>query len=120
MNNKLTKIVSIVVMIILFIILGTYVFADSGIDVNQLTGTAPKSAGEIKEFGNKIIGVLQAIAIVSSVIVLIVLGIKYMVGSIEEKAEYKKNMMPYIIGAVLVFSAATISAIVMGFFTPNG
>ena len=117
MNNKMIKILTVFLIIILFAMIGTYVFAESGIDVNQLTGTAPDTAGDIKDFGNKIIGVLQAVAIVLSVTVLIVLGIKYMVGSIEEKAEYKKSMMPYIIGAVLIFSAATISAIIMGFFT---
>jgi len=38
-----------------------------------------------------------------------VLGIKYMMGSAEEKAEYKKTMIPYIIGAILLFAATTIA-----------
>ena len=46
--------------------------------------------------------------------VLVVLGIKYMIGSAEEKAEYKKTMIPYIIGAILVFAASAIASIVMG------
>ena len=51
-------------------------------------------------------------ASVLSVIVLIILGLKYMMGSVEEKAEYKKSFMPYIIGAALVFAASTIAGIV--------
>ena len=35
-------------------------------------------------------------------------------GSAEEKAEYKKTMIPYIIGAILVFAASAIASIVMG------
>ena len=37
-------------------------------------------------------------------------GIKYMMGSAEEKAEYKKVMLPYIIGAVLIFAGVNIAS----------
>ena len=32
-----------------------------------------------------------------------------MLGSVEEKAEYKKSLMPYIIGCIFVFAASTIA-----------
>jgi len=35
-----------------------------------------------------------------------------MMGSTEEKAEYKKSLLPYVIGAGLVFAASTIAQIV--------
>ena len=38
-----------------------------------------------------------------------------MMGSAEEKAEYKKTLLPYIIGAALVFAAATIASVVFNF-----
>ena len=41
-----------------------------------------------------------------------ILGIKYMIGSVEEKAEYKKTMMPYIIGTTILFAASTIVSII--------
>ena len=53
---------------------------------------------------NVIIGTIQIIGTVVAVITLMVLGLKYMMGSVEEKASYKKTMIPYLIGAVLVFS----------------
>lgn len=56
--------------------------------------------------GNKVIGVIQVIGIIISVVCLMVLGIKYMMGSSEEKAEYKKTFIPYLVGAVLLFAAA--------------
>lgn len=71
-----------------------------------------KDAGKIKSIGNKIIGVVQFIGTFVSVIVLIVIGIKYMLGSVEEKAEYKKTMMPYIIGAILVFGITNLLGII--------
>ena len=42
-------------------------------------------------------------------IILVVLGIKYMMGSAEEKAEYKKTMIPYVVGAILIFLAPMIA-----------
>lgn len=59
---------------------------------------------------NKIIVVIQVVASVTSVAVLIALGIKYMVGSIEEKAEYKRTMIPYLVGAIMVFGITNITS----------
>lgn len=35
-----------------------------------------------------------------------------MVGSAEEKAEYKKTMIPYLVGAILIFASTTIVNVV--------
>ena len=43
-----------------------------------------------------------------------VIGIKYMMGSAEEKAEYKKTMIPYLIGAVLLFAAVNLATYIYG------
>ena len=51
-----------------------------------------------------------------SIIAIIALGIKYMLGSIEERAQYKKTLMPYFIGAIFVFGATTVSGIVYQMF----
>ena len=48
-----------------------------------------------------------------AIIIIAVLGVKYMMGSTEEKAEYKKTMMPYLVGAVLVFGASAIGRAVI-------
>lgn len=46
--------------------------------------------------------VITTVGIVTAVITLLIIGIKYMIGSVEEKAEYKKTMIPYIIGIVMI------------------
>ncbi len=61
-------------------------------------------ASQIQDKANSIIGIIRNIGVVVSVLTLVVLGIKYMLGSIEEKAEYKKTMIPYLVGAVMVFA----------------
>lgn len=69
-------------------------------------------AGEVISMGNRIIGIFQFIGSFASVLVLIVLGIKYMAGSVEERAEYKQTMWPYVVGAALVFATTTILSII--------
>ncbi len=59
-----------------------------------------------------ILGIAQTIGSLLAVICLIVLGVKYMMGSIEEKAEYKKTLMPYLLGAIMVFGISNILKIV--------
>ena len=70
------------------------------------------NADKIKNKGNKIVGVVQFVGSFVSVIALVIMGIKYMLGSVEEKAEYKKTMIPYVIGAILLFATSNLLGIV--------
>lgn len=62
-------------------------------------------------------GIFQTVGIVLSVIIVLVIGIKYMMGSAEEKADYKKSMIPYLVGAALIFTASLFANIVYQFFS---
>ncbi len=73
-----------------------------------------KNADKLSSIGNDIIGFLQIMGAIISVAVLSVLGIKYMFGSVEEKAAYKKTMAPYLVGAIMVFAITSI----VGFIAP--
>lgn len=79
----------------------------------DLTGTPSDAQDEITNISNQIIGIITTIGVVVAVIVLLVLGIKYMMGSASEKAEYKKTMIPYLVGAILIFGASTITKVVV-------
>ena len=66
----------------------------------------------VKSVGGKIVGIIQVVGTIISVAMIIVLGIKYMMGSAEEKAAYKSTLLPYFIGAVLIFAASNLSQII--------
>ena len=70
------------------------------------------NATRLRDMGNIIIGIIQFVGSAVSVIALIVIGIKYMMGSLEEKAQYKETMKPYIIGAFLVFGVSNLIGII--------
>lgn len=66
---------------------------------------------DVKDVFNKtgvILGAVRNISIVVSVITLMIIGLKYMFGSVEQKANYKATMIPYIIGCILAVAGTTI------------
>lgn len=111
MSKKTLRIITIISTVVLILCLCTLSFADSPSDLKPSTG----NTDQIKNVGQKIMGILQTVGIVVAVVVLMVLGIKYMMGSAEEKAEYKKTMIPYVVGAILIFGATTIANMVYQF-----
>lgn len=69
------------------------------------------SADDDQQFINKvevILSTIRNIGVVVSVGALMIIGIRFMTGSVEEKAEFKQVMPGYIIGALLVFSVSVL------------
>lgn len=114
MNKKLVKIFSIVLMVTMLCLIASNVFA---LSPSEIKADESIQTGSITTIGQKVVGILQTVGIVLSVIILIILGIKYMMGSAEEKADYKKSMMPYIVGAALIFAASAFAQVIYGFFS---
>lgn len=120
--KKMSKIVSIILMAMILVTMTTTVMAagetEKAADITPSSidgSTSDVDVTNISTLGNSIVRILTTVGVVASVIVLVVLGIKYMMGSAEEKAEYKKTLMPYVIGAGLVFAASGIANIVYTF-----
>lgn len=106
MKNK--KII-IAILVIFIVLLGCQV--NAAFNVNNLTGTSVSSE-DANQIGNRIITTVSTIGSITSVIVLVILGIKYMLGSVEEKASYKSSLLPYVIGASLVFAASFTAGVI--------
>lgn len=71
--------------------------------------------GDVGTFAGKIGGIsgaIRTVGVAISVIMLAVIGIKYMLASASEKANYKTSMIPYIIGAVLIGAGSAIVSLI--------
>ena len=116
--KKSMKMISILMISLMLIMSATPVFAKQvgnySISVNEVSN---QDASDILGLVGKILGFLQFAAIILAVLIIAILGIKYMMGSLEEKAEYKKSMVPLIVGIVVVASAITIANILFKTFT---
>ena len=86
----------------------------NNVEKQNLNGNADQ---QITKVGGNIVNIIQIVGIVIAVIVLLVIGIKYMIGSASEKAEYKKTMIPYVVGAVLVFAGTSLVKVIYSLAT---
>ena len=112
MNKKMIKILGMLLIIMTLITVTTSIFAANNEEftpekVKEKIDTS--ETGKVQDVGGQVVGIISVIGMIASVAILMVLGIKYMMGSAEEKAEYKKTLLPYVIGAVLLFAAAGIA-----------
>ncbi len=113
--KKQVKILSIalIVLTILLAISNVVLATDIPGKIDQIAqGNSSANTTKVVNFGATIVTIMQTVGIVVAVVVLLILGIKYMMGSAEEKAEYKKTMIPYLVGAVLIFASTTIVNVV--------
>lgn len=115
MINKIIKIILLFVVILtIFSTYNVQAIQDPLKDPNAYDDVAKpedNDNGAIMTMGGKVLGIINIVGVVVSVIVLMIIGIKYMLGSIEEKAEYKKSMTGYVIGAIMLFGITTIANI---------
>ena len=117
MNKKIKMFALIIMAIAMVAMLSTVVSATNNVNAadlaGKLHGTSTSASTSITDMGNQIIGIITTVGVVVAVVVLLVLGIKYMMGSASEKAEYKKTMIPYLVGAILIFGASAITKVVV-------
>lgn len=59
----------------------------------------------LENMSDMLFGALLVIAVIIAAIVGLVIGIKYMTGSISEKANIKEMLIPYIAGCIVIFGA---------------
>lgn len=102
MKNIILK--TIIILMLSLILIPSVCYGDTIIEDFDSYKTTPKETSSVSTIANNITGVIATIGSVVSVVVLVVAGIRYMLGSVEERSEYKKTLIPYIVGAVMVFA----------------
>ena len=76
---------------------------------------SPKAAA----IAGTVLNVVQVTGIILAVGCISIVGIQYMVGSVEQKAEYKKTMTAMIVGAILLVSTTTIVKVIYSTVTKS-
>ena len=109
--KKVSKVITFLMVVLMVISTMSTVFAAPDPSKYDGSGANVNTTG-IEGLGQNIVTIITTIGSIASVVFIVVLGIKYLLGSVEEKAEYKKTMLPYFIGAFLVFAASTIASMI--------
>lgn len=110
--NKTVKILSILLIAVMLLSVTSVVFGTTG-EIEPSTIKAKyenQNTSDLTNSAGKILGWIRNIAAVAAVIIIAVLGIKFMIGSTEEKAEYKKSFIPLIVGIIVVLSASSLAS----------
>ncbi|MCI8546106.1 MAG: hypothetical protein HFJ44_02620 [Clostridia bacterium] len=115
MHKKIIKIISILIIITYILSCASIVFGQE-IDPLSVIGSGPNpSSGGVTTLytlGNTILGIIQYIGAAVAIMATLLLGIRYMYSSPDEKAEVKKKLIPYVIGGILVFGAVQLVKLV--------
>ena len=111
--NKTIKIVSALLIAVLLITTMSQVsfatYTEIIGEVNEKGQGKAEGMGDLTGRVGNVVKALRNISALIAVLVITILGIKYMIGSTEERAEYKKTLFPYFIGAVLIFAASNLA-----------
>ena len=119
---KINKIIMVLILIIM-VVLSLYTVSFAELDPTtsmkdmQDASSAEKAEGttEVGKVINTIIGFIQVAGTGISLIMVSILGIKYLLAAPNDKADAKKQIMPMLIGAILLFGAANIMQIISDF-----
>ena len=122
MQEIVLKIVSIIIIFVLILsIFPINTFSGWAYDAKTFLSKADQTAtvdeNKLASASNEVYGMLSSVGMVASVIVGIILGIKYMMASVEEKANVKESLTPYFIGCIVVFGAFGIWKLVINTFS---
>lgn len=131
MKNKTLKIIAVLLIAIALVTLTTTIVrakAEAGVGEGAGAGEGattgfepiqPKDAGEVgttvTNTAGQILTIVRIVGMAVAVIMLTILGIKYVAASPNEKADYKKGMTVYVIGAVLLFGASLLLGVIQNF-----
>lgn len=102
------KIISIMIIILLLALFTFSVFADY--DPAQVSGKIVE-INDLNNTGSNIVKIFQVIGSFSAVAILAYVGIKFMMAGPGEKAQLKGALVPYVVGAIVIFAAVVISTI---------
>lgn len=118
MIKKISVFIIILTLILSIIPITSYAtIFDPVINPDAYNPGTPEQSEELSKIANTVTGLIYYIGVFLSVGILMVIGIKYITGSIEEKAQYKETMVPYFIGAILLFGGINILKIIYNLVT---
>ena len=119
--NKSIKIIALVLVLIMGVMaitnisyaaINTAIIDEIGTKAETENNAIDTATGKLVTSAGSIVRLIRNIALIAGVILISVLGVKYMLGSAEEKADYKKSFIPLIIGAVVVMAATQIASMI--------
>ena len=111
---KKKSLIILVTLVLAVLVLSTSVLATGGdlLNPGNVSGTRSNISDKAAAIGNMVLGIMQVAGVAIAVIMLVWLAIKYIMAAPSEKAEIKKGMFIYIVGAILLFGASGVVTLI--------
>lgn len=106
------KFISILLTIAMMAVMMSPVLANDLPTVNPNYGAIEDTNAQT--IANKILGIIQWFGYIIGFAMLLYIGIKYMMSAANDKADMKKALIGYVIGAIILFGASTIIGLFKG------
>ena len=110
--NRIMEITTILVIAMMLVSTLSAVFATGAAGVLKELNGNTGAATAVTKTANNIIGIVQVICYAAAVIMLVLVGVKFITASPEGKAEIKKSAIQYVIGAIIVFAAGALLGVI--------
>ena len=104
------KMLKVLICVTFCIVLSTSLVYATGFDPS-IFKPDPFVDNKLAQIGGAIISILQTIGTICAIITLLFMGMKLMLASPSERADVKSRAIPYIVGAVMLFSIVNLLAI---------
>lgn len=115
MKKNIIKILTMILIVFMLANITSLVYA-SDINPSDFAGIYTKTGvSDLDNKTGKILNVVQIVGTSVSLVALLVLGMRYMLSSPNEKASIKEKLIPYVIGTIIFFAASNLVAIVIKF-----
>ena len=117
---KLLSVLMIAIMLVSVVTVPVHASLTGQLDELESAMNDPKNQDgdeteDIRGMVAKVINLIRNIAVIGGVLLLTIIGFKYMLGSAEEKADYKKSLIPLVVGIIVVMAASQIMSMIFGF-----
>lgn len=115
MYMRIKKTIFTLLVLMLCVVSTTTFAVDISPIINMNTQTDTNTENKLKSIGGNALAIIQVIGVSVALIMIIAVAVKYMTSAPNERAEIKKHLVPYIIGAILIFGSASILGLIRTF-----
>ena len=120
MVNKVFKVgvIFLITIMVISIVMPVWAkYIDPQALLDEVENADPEVPQKFQSIAGTVIAVVQVIGLTVAIVMLIVLAIKYLYSSPNDRAEIKKHMIVYVVGAVLLFGVSAILELIKSFAT---
>ncbi len=111
--NKKVIVIFVIFMLLIFCINVTTTYASSLGDVisggksfiDSSSGNVEIDTSKLQDTSNSVYNILLMISFIVVAVVGIILGMKYMMAGVDEKADVKKSLVIFLIGCIVVYGS---------------